>query len=172
MEYLRQIQRAQLVNSTWYYLISWWDDDKLTTSISKLQSEWVNSWSHPQKRLPPSHIFSLQIWAEEISMEKQLKANLLYLPDISNVIFQWFRSREILEVKINLTLQFFSTFLQIDFFGTTRVFISTHNFLTILSQCEKNSAHIVTQNIRWHWNSSRNLFTFCYIFSRKEGILL
>ena len=48
---------------------------------------------------------------------------------------------------------------------TIRVFISTHNFLTISSQCEsqceKNSAHIVTHNIRWHRNYSHNIFTFC-----------
>ena len=40
---------------------------------------------------------------------------------------------------------------------TIRVFISTHNFLTIFSQCEsqceKNSAHIVTHNKRLHLGS-------------------
>ena len=52
---------------------------------------------------------------------------------------------------------------QIDFL-LIKVLISTHNFLTIFSQCEsqceKNSAHIVTHNIRWHQNSSHNQFTF------------
>ena len=56
---------------------------------------------------------------------------------------------------------------------TLRVFISTHNFLTIFSQCEsqreKNSAHIVTHNMRWH----RNPFAINsqFEFSKKEGIL-
>ena len=39
------------------------------------------------------------------------------------------------------------------------------------SQCERNSAHIVTHNIRWHQKSSHNTFTFCWPFSKKEGIL-
>ena len=51
-----------------------------------------------------------------------------------------------------------------------RVFISSHNLLTIFSQCEKNSAHIMTHNIRWHRNYSHNTFTFCLPFSKKEAI--
>ena len=38
------------------------------------------------------------------------------------------------------------------------------------SQFQMNTL-IVTHNIRWHRNSSHNLFTFCQTFSEKEGIL-
>ena len=43
------------LNSTWYYLISWWDDDELTTSISNGVS--FSEWTHPPKQSPPGPIF-------------------------------------------------------------------------------------------------------------------
>ena len=60
--------------------------------------------------------------------------------------------------------------------GLLRIFISTHILPTIFSkcesQCEKNSSHIVTHNIRWHWNYFHNQFNFDNYFLTKKTFLL
>ena len=121
------------------------------------------------------------------------RPKLRLTPEGQNRNFQYVCVRifpQILDIFLVYSIQFFFshfkninffeigpklTFLQCFFCGTifsAEEFLLSEKMVTKMWRyCEKNSAHIVTQNIRWHRNYSHNTFTFCLPFSKKEGIL-